>query len=418
VFEANWNNSRANANTNIGFRPALWHCPKPGSHGIRDSASQKGSTVPGHAPKYKQARLGQVANSRTSGAPPFMPTTYSDLFPRIYEFENLYEAYRLARRGKRAKHDAIRFRANLEGNLIELQNQLIWKTYRTGAYRKFTIFEPKEREIASLPFRDRVLQHALVRVIEPIWQCRFIDDSYACRPGKGTHAGADQAERFLRIVQRNSGQAYALKADVAQYFASIDHQVLIGLLRKRIGCSLTLDLLREIIDSNGQRVGLPIGNLTSQLFANIYLHELDQFVKQGLRERYYLRYMDDFCVIGPDRGKLHEIRRQAEEFLSVSLKLRLNRKTQVFPVRASRGRALDFLGYRIWPTHRKLRKASERRMRRALKKFVALNQRGSIDLQRVRASVASWVGHAHHADTYRLRARLFDEASFSSGVRP
>lgn len=256
--------------------------------------------------------------------------------------------------------------------------------------------------MAALPFRDRVVQHALVAAIEPVWEARFIFDSYACRVGKGTHAGADRAQALLRKVQRQHGKAYVLKADIHHFFASIDHGILKLLLRKRIACSDTLWLLDNIVDST-VGVGIPIGNLTSQLFANIYLHELDRFVKQDLREQYYMRYMDDFIVVHHDKAYLQQVRSEVEQFLGDKLKLATNSKTQVFPVALYRGRALDFLGYKIWPTHRLLRKDSVRKMRRK----VLLHRKGKLGRDKLLLSAKSWLGHARHANTFILIRRLF-----------
>jgi retron-type reverse transcriptase len=242
----------------------------------------------------------------------------------------------------------------------------------------------------------------LIAAIEPIWEARFVFDSYACRVGKGTHAGADKAQALLQKVQRRHGKAYVLKADIHHYFASIDHGVLKSLLRKRIACRDTLWLLDGIIDST-EGVGIPIGNLTSQLFANIYLHELDQFVKQGLRERHYMRYMDDFIVVHHDKEHLQQARREVEQFLTDKLRLVTNSKTQVFPVALHRGRALDFLGYKIWPTHRLLRKDSVRKMRRK----VLLYRKGKLKRDELLRSARSWLGHAGHANTFRLVRKLF-----------
>ena len=210
-----------------------------------------------------------------------MAKTYNNLLPAIYDYGALYAAYKRARRGKRHTAEVVRFEAHLEENLIQLQNELVWGQYRTGPYRHFHVFEPKKRLVAALPFRDRVAQHAMIAAIEPIWEARFHHDSYACRPGKGTHHGADRVQAMLRRVKRKHGRVYALKADVAKYFPSVDHAVLKGLLAKRIACQPTLDLLHEVIDSweDGPGCGIPIGNLTSQLFANIYLHELDRYAK-------------------------------------------------------------------------------------------------------------------------------------------
>lgn len=329
--------------------------------------------------------------------------TFNNLYSKIYDFQNLYLAYLKARRGKRYTTDALDYRTCLETNLITLQNELIWKAYKTGSYRTFYIYEPKLRMVAALPFKDRVLQHALCNVIEPIYEARFIADSYACRPGKGIHAGADRAQFFMRTVKRD-GPLFCLKGDIAQYFPSVDHDVLKNMLRKHIACSDTLQLCDEIIDSaaslSGCAKGMPIGNLTSQLFANIYMHGLDIFVKQVLKERFYVRYMDDFVIFANSKPHLHDKRNQIANFLDEKLKLKMNGKTQVFPVK---NRSVDFLGYKIWPTHRLLRKTSVVKMKRKLKSFTNKNQ--------INQSVQSWLGHAKHANSFNLINRLFNNTT-------
>lgn len=340
-----------------------------------------------------------------------MAKTYNNLFPQVYDFEALHSAYLRARAGKRDRQEVQRFEQDLEGNLIALQNELIWGQYKSGAYRTFYVHEPKQRLVAALPFRDRVVQHALVAAIEPLWERRFIADSYACRPGRGTHRGADRAQATLRRVKREHGRVAVFKADIAKYFQSIDHAVLKRLLARRIACRPTLALMGQIIDSANvlhgtPGTGLPIGNLTSQLAANIYLHELDEFIKHGLRERHYVRYMDDFIVVHHDKAHLQRVRVQVEAFLAQHLRLKTNSKTQVFPVALVRGRALDFLGYRIWTTHRRLRKSSINRITRTLKRLQRHYTDGRVDMARVMQSVKSWVAHALHADTRGLRAQV------------
>ncbi|MGD9872380.1 MAG: reverse transcriptase domain-containing protein [Thauera sp.] len=350
-----------------------------------------------------------------------MAQTYTNLFEQIYDFERLHAAYRRARLGKRDRMAVLRFEQNLEGELIQLQNELIWGEYRTGRYHRFCIYEPKAREVAALPFRDRVLQHSLVAAIEPIWERRFIADSYACRPGRGMHRGADRAQAMMRRVLREHGQVYALKADISKYFASIDHGVLRQLLRRHIACPRTLALCDQIIASTAAPDdlaprGLPIGNLTSQLWANVYLHELDRFAKHELKLKHYIRYMDDFVVLHHDKAALHAIRAQIEAFLWDQLRLRTNAKTQIFPVSAKHGRGLDFLGYHMWPTHRRLRKSSIRRIVRTLKKARRLYAAGEIELDQVRASVQSWIAHASGASAYGLRAKLLSSFRFQRGL--
>lgn len=339
--------------------------------------------------------------------------TFNNLFPGVVSFDALHAGYMKARRGKRHTPEVLRFEGNLEGNLIQLQNELIWNEYSTGPYYTFCVHEPKTRLVAALPFRDRVVQHALVGQMEPIWEARFIEHSYACRVGKGMHAGADQAQKWLRDVTRHHGQAYAFKADVLKYFRSIDRHILYGLIERRIRCKRTLAVCRNILRSWAQ--GLPIGNLTSQLWANVYLHELDKFVKQTLRAKRYARYMDDFIIIHHDKSQLHAWRQQITAWLRDNLRLELNNKTQVFPVARSRGRALDFLGYRMWPNYRRLRPGSVHRMHRRMRYMQGQFARGEIDFSDIRQRIASWEGHARRAHSHGVRHQIFNNHPFARG---
>lgn len=324
------------------------------------------------------------------------------------DFDNLHLAYLKARRGKRYSADCLAFSAGLEENLLALRWELLNFTYRTGEYRRFMVYEPKAREIAALPFRDRVVHHALCNVIEPIFETRFYDHSYACRVGKGTHQGVDYLQTALRWMGAGGQPVWVLKGDVRKYFPGVRHDILFELLARHIGCEQTLWLIRGIVDSAGEmdntlgmKRGIPIGNLTSQFFANVYLTPLDRFIKQVLGARWYVRYMDDWCIVGQEKGQLQAWKRIIGEFLGRELDMELHPKTQVFPM----AQGVNFLGYRVWPTHRLLRRVSVKRMRRKLKIFA----RHSIRLTQVSATVQSWLGHAKHASTYRLRRRLFEE---------
>ncbi len=335
-----------------------------------------------------------------------MAKTYNHLYGRICDFNNIYRAYLLARRNKRYHGDVLVFTAGLGTNLTRIQHQLTDNTYRTGAYKYFTVQEPKERLIAALPFADRVVHHALCNVVEPIFERSFIHDSYACRVGKGVLAGVTRATQFLRAAGQEGSPVYCLKCDITKYFPSIDHEVLDRIIRRRISCRNTLGLITEIINSTTTSKGIPIGNLTSQLFANAYLNELDHYVKDGLGVRYYVRYMDDFIILNTRKSYLHDLLGRIASFLKVRLRLTMNKKTQIFPVGQ---RAIDFLGYRIWPDHRLLRKANIKRTKRKIKALMKGHAEGRVRIEDLRASVMSWLGHAKHADTWRLRRRVVDD---------
>ncbi len=342
------------------------------------------------------------------------------LWERMISFESLVAAAQAAARGKRYKPGAARFLFHLEPELLRLQRELTTKAYRPGPYRVFTIYEGKTRQISAAPFRDRVVHHALTRVLEPIFERSFCFDSYACRKGKGTHAAVDRCQAFARRYK------YVLKADVRRFFPSIDHQILKTLIARKIKDPDVLWLTGLIIDhSNPQQPalmwfpgddlftpierskGLPLGNQTSQFFANVYLDPLDHYVTDRLRLS-YVRYVDDFLIFADDKRRLHEVRREVERFLE-ALRLQIHpNKSVVFPCEEG----LRFLGYRVFPTHRLLAQENVRRFRRRMGWMQREFARGRIGFETIRPRIMSWIGHARHANTYRLRTRLFDTMRF------
>ena len=348
---------------------------------------------------------------------------HKHLYPEICSFSNLLSAARKAQRGKRYTPATLEFNHRLESELPRLQRQLIEHTYRPGNYRTFTIYDAKPRLISAAPYRDRVVHHALCNVVEPIFERVFIHDSYACRKGKGTHAAADRLTHFMQ------NHDYALQCDVRKYFPSIDHEILKSLLRRKIACPETLQLMDVLIDhSNRQdpvtayfegddlftpferRRGLPIGNQTSQFFSNVYLNPLDHFIKEELGCRAYVRYVDDFIVLDDDKERLWEVRARIEEFMHRRLRLEMHPVKQcVMPVTT----AVNFVGYRIYPTHRRLRPENGRRFLRRLREMQIQYRRREIDEEKVTRRICSWIGHAIHADTEGLRAALFSSVAFS-----
>ncbi len=351
-----------------------------------------------------------------------MGTTIKDIFPAIYDFENLYEAWENARKGKRYREEVLQFSYDLEANLIDIQNHIINGTYTVGKYRPFWVFEPKRRLVMALPFRDRVVQWAIYRQLFPILDKQFIKDSYACRPGKGVHSAADRLQYWLRQTDRREQQYYYLKLDISKYFYRVDHAVLIELIKKKISDKGLVNLLCTIINSEDMKfglpegvdpdeipeeerlmeVGMPIGNLTSQMFANLYLNELDQYAKHNLRLRYYIRYMDDIIIIHPDKKYLAVAKEEIEQFLNTELKLQLNKKTAIRP--CSMG--VDFVGFRIWATHRKLKKKTAKKIKRRLKYLFEAYVRGEISAEHLERSIASYKGIMQHCNSYGLRQEL------------
>ncbi len=327
--------------------------------------------------------------------------TYKNLFKEVCSIENLYKAYLKAKKGKNESLEVLRFTFNLEEELINLHKDLKAQEYKTGKYRNFIIFEPKERKISALPFRDRVVHHSVYSAIEPVFEKSFIFDSYACRKDKGTHAGIKRTQKFIRQVNKNF---YVLKCDVSKYFPSVNHRILKKLLRKKISDKKLLNLLDLIIDSNGLEKGIPIGNLTSQLFANIYLNELDKFMKHKKRIKYYIRYMDDFLIIHESKKYLHELKREIRCFLK-TLKLELHpKKANVFPLKTG----IDFLGYRIFRNYRLVRKSTVKRFLKNIKLKIKNYEKNAITFGKLMESFNSWEAYMSYGDTYALRKSLYN----------
>jgi RNA-directed DNA polymerase len=347
-----------------------------------------------------------------------MPKTFRNLYEQICDFEHLLEAYRRARRGKRSRPDVAAFEFRCEEQLLLLAEELRTGSYRPGAYRSFVVTESgKRRMISAAPFRDRVVHHALTAVMEPIWEKRFIYDSYANRRHKGTHAALDRAQHFAR------GRRYALQLDVEQFFPSIDHAILRGLLARHIADVRVLELIDHILAGGAATLrdeyrmvyfpgddlfapdrprGLPIGNQTSQFWANLYLHPLDLFIKQNLHCRAYLRYCDDLILFADNKADLHAWR---SEIIAFAAKLRLTlheQRAQVVPVETG----LPFLGWRVYPYRRRLKRrnviAFTRRFRRMRRRYAA----GRCSFADLTASTQGWIAHAQHGQTLALRRSL------------
>lgn len=347
-----------------------------------------------------------------------MPRTFRHLYHRLCSFEHVFEAYRRARRGNRRRPDVAAFEFRCEDYVHQLVAELQAGTYRPGAYRSFRVTENgKQRVISAAPFRDRVVHHALCAVLEPIWEPRFIFDSYASRPDKGTHAALKRAQHFAR------GHRYALQLDVQQFFPSIDHAILRGLLVHHIADDQIMQLIDLILAGGADLLrseyrmvyfpgddlfavnrprGLPIGNQTSQFWSNCYLHPLDLFIKQDLGCRAYLRYCDDFLLFAHDKATLHAWRTAVIDYVA-TLRLTVHvKRAQVVPVATG----LPFLGWRVYPYRRRLKRrnviAFTRRFRRLRMRYAT----GQCTFADLNASVQGWVGHAQHGNTRALRRSL------------
>lgn len=348
------------------------------------------------------------------------------MYDKIISFENLLSSYRLARRGNRYKTQICKFDFFLENNLLKLRYLLQTGSYTPLPYTQFVVEEPKKRNVSAPDFRDRVLHHALVSVIGQIFDKTFINDAYACRKEKGTHYGMRRVKKFLqsaRTFYKDKKPIYILQCDIRKFFPSISWDVLLCLIGKKVACPRTMRLIEKIVttysvtNSNGEvslpleeavsirdRKGLPIGNLTSQLFANVFLNPLDHFVKEVLRERWYGRYMDDFLIIHPDKAHLKEVRGQIRQFLEDSLKLSLHqRKTIIQNV----GNGVPFVGYRIFYDHVLIRGSTLLRFRKNYRSKQKLVQMGKIDREKFAQTEQSFGGHLKHANAWNLRRKLF-----------
>lgn len=326
------------------------------------------------------------------------------LYQQIISLEHLLQSWHEFKKDKRNKKDVQIFERNLEDNLFVLYEQLKNKTYQHKAYTAFNIYDPKFRHIHKATVLDRVVHHAVVSVIEPLFDKTFIYDSYSCRVNKGTHKAVKRVFTFIRKVSKNyTGSCYALKLDVKKFFASVDQDILLGLIRQKIGDEDLLWLIQNILSSFSNGTGIPIGNLTSQIFANVYLNELDQFVKHILKIKYYLRYCDDFMILSTNREELTNLVPKIEEFLKLKLKLSLH-ENKIIIRKYTQG--IDFLGYIALPHIILPRTRTRRRIFKKLKIKMAELEEGSITEESFNQTLASYFGFLKHANSFKLTQKL------------
>jgi len=349
---------------------------------------------------------------------------FTNLWCQITDFANLLEAARKAQKGKRYRDNILAFNYNRESELLDLQATLLAQTYRPGAYRTFEIVEPKRRLISVAPYRDRVVHHALCNIIAPLVEPSFIYDSYANRVGKGSHRALDRFIHFSR------NRRFVLQCDLQKYFPSIDHNIIKAVIRRKIKCKNTLWLIDSIIDNSNEqppavfhfpgddllspidrRRGLPIGNLTSQFFANWYLNPFDHFVKNTLRVKNYVRYVDDFALFSDSREFLQDARQAIEENLA-TLRLKIHPvKSQLFETR----HGANFLGFRVLPDRIRVRTENLRRARQRLRRLHAEYAIGKLSLKELTQSLQGWEAHLKHGDTWQLRQQIFTSLESTRG---
>ncbi len=334
-------------------------------------------------------------------------------YEKICDFHNLYLAHRKARLGKRGTTEVNRFEAHLAENLAKMSASLQARTYRMHDYYHFTVTEPKRREIYAAYYSDRVMLHCVCdQVLTPLLDRHLIYDNAACRTGKGSHFALDRLSLFLREHFREHGCAgYVLKCDISQYFASIDHQILKSALTRLIKDKDVLNLLYHVIDSYETAGmpgrGLPLGNQSSQCFAIYYLDPMDRMIKEQLRVKHYIRYMDDWLLIHSDKGFLKTCLERIRWMVEERLNLSLNPKTQILSIKEG----IEFLGWRFYISAtgrviRKLRPASKLRIRRKVKMLWEEFEQDGLEWEFTRASLVAYRGHLRHGDAYHVRKRL------------
>lgn len=338
----------------------------------------------------------------------FINYSYSDLI----SIEYLFQAWSEFIKGKKTKIDILTFERYLEDNLFELYFSLKNKTYRHGDYKSFYVRDPKMRHISKACVRDRIVHHLTGQVLERVFESTFYAHSYSCRRNRGTHKGV---EAFIKIVRKasknNSSSLFVLKCDIKKFFATIDHKILFGILSKKIKDKDFLWLLSNIISSFKSEYtidpkepkGMPIGNLTSQFFCNIYMNQFDKFIKDELKIKYYIRYADDFVVLSKNKEFLENLIPKLKKFFLENLKLTMHPDKIVI---RDYYLGIDFLGYVIFPHFILPRTKTKKRIFRKLQKKVQLVKTGEISIESLNQSFESYLGYLSHADAYKLSQKL------------
>lgn len=342
---------------------------------------------------------------------------YKNIYEQIIALENLFSAWDEFKSDKKNRADVQEFGERIEENIFALHHDLKVGRYKHGEYKGFWIKDPRPRHIHKATVRDRILHHAIFNIFNPIFEPTFIAQSFSCRIDKGTHKGVKALADAIRSVGANGyKQAFALKCDVRKFFDTIDHRILLGILARKIKDEDAMRLMNEIVESFSTKhstvfalKGVPIGNLTSQLFANIYMNELDQFMKHELRVKNYLRYTDDFVVVSEDKNYLEGLLPLIARFLKEALALDLHpNKVEIRNV----NQGIDFLGYVVLPHHRQLRTQTKKRIVRKLFQRVGECRNGIISKESVEQSLQSYLGVLSHANAYNLSNDLINQYWF------
>ncbi len=342
--------------------------------------------------------------------------TYKHLFEKFCSWENLEDAYLKARKRKSNNPKVQDFEEHWQLHLCSIMRELRSRIYKPEPLQKFVLRDPKTRVICVSQFRDRIVHHALVNILQPIFQPRFIHDSYASQKGKGTLPALKRFETFILKVSKNGRtvhgarnsntvEGFVLKADVKHYFDTVDHGILLNLIQKRVNDEEVLWLVKVLLDnynSGTMGMGMPLGNWTSQFFANIHLNELDQFVKHALKAKYYLRYVDDFVILHHQKVKLEKYKDRIQDFLQI-LHLELHpTKCKIIPF----GNGVSWLGFRVFFHYKTVRARNLRKIKARLTYLLDEYEQGSIDAETIFDILQGWNGYAMQGNTYRLSQAL------------
>lgn len=347
-----------------------------------------------------------------------------NVFDEIFSMENMQYALEDASKGRRYHEDALAYRLDSGAKLGEIRNEIYGGSYTIDKYHIFYVYEPKKRMIMSIAFKHRIVQWAIYRIVNPLLISGYIEDSYGCIPGRGSLMAMQRLQGWMKSVNKTDEQWFYLKLDISKYFYRVSHRVLKRILAKKIKDKRLLRLLYSIIDCEhtpfglprGKSpdevpleerlfdVGMPIGNLMSQVFANLYLNELDQYCKRDLQIHYYIRYMDDVVILGNSKEQLHEWKSMIKTFLADELELDLNDKTCIRPITCG----VEFVGYRIWPWKVVLRKSTTLRIKRALRGVQEKYRRGKLTLSECYETLEAYLGMMNHCDDEDLIDSILD----------
>lgn len=326
-----------------------------------------------------------------------------NLYEQIISIDNLRLADEKARRGKVRSYGVKRHDKNREANILALHEMLKNKTFRTSKYETFTIHDPKERQIYRLPyFPDRIVHHAIMNILEPIWVSVFTTDTFACIKDRGINGTMRKVKKAL---QDKDNTLYCLKLDIRKFYPSVSHSTLKQIIRRKIKCQDTLTLLDQIIDSAD---GVPIGNYLSQYLANLYLAYFDHWIKEVVGVKYYFRYADDMVILHKDKAYLHGLLVQINDYVENNLQLSVKANYQVFPVDV---RGIDFVGFVFYHTHTLMRKSIKKNFCRAVAK---LNKRENIPRKEYRQRVCSWLGWAKYSNSKHLLKTILKTENYGN----